>query len=129
RASGRAPAAAASPSGPGRRRGGARSRGGSPAASGRVAGEGSKALLRDERGLVAREDDPRRDQDPAGDLQRRDRLGQDQEREDRAEEGLEVRVEGGPRRADAVDGVEPEQVRQEERAEHRERVSEPDERG
>src|SRR5438128_1008834 len=72
--------------------------------------------------------DPREDQQPAGDLERMERLGEQDEREEDAEERLEVVDDHGPRGADARDGREPEDVREEERADDRVREAEPGER-
>src|SRR5437764_189360 len=65
------------------------------------------------------EQDPRADRDAAQDLQPRDLLGEDGEREDRGDERLQVREERRAGGTDAVDRPEPEDVRQDERAEQR----------
>src|SRR5437660_415152 len=77
------------------------------------------------RHLPAREDDSGRDQQSARDLVARERLMQEHEREERAEERLKVCVDGCARRPDPVDRVEPEEVRQEERHQDGERECQP----
>ena len=72
--------------------------------------------------------DPRSDREAADDLERGHLLGEDQQREQGAEKRLEVRVEGGARRPDAVDRREPEHVRDHERADDRDHEDAPDER-
>src|SRR5258707_3781802 len=74
------------------------------------------------------EEDPDEDQDTAGDLERMKRLGEQEQREEDAEERLEVVHDHGPRGSDARDGREPEDVREEERADDRVPEAEPLER-
>src|SRR5215211_1457100 len=62
-----------------------------------------------------REHDAGADHDSAHGLQRPPPLGEDDDREDRAEERLQIRVERGAGRAHTVDGGEPEDIRDEER--------------
>ena len=64
----------------------------------------------------------------AHDLHRRDRLREQHERDERREERLQVGEQRRPRWADAVDGGEPEQVRDHERPDHGERETDPHER-
>src|SRR5581483_372889 len=64
----------------------------------------------------ALERDPGEDQHAARDLEGAERLVQQEEREEDGEERLQVAEERGPRGADAVDRGEPEDVREEERA-------------
>ncbi len=71
------------------------------------------------------EDDPAGDRDGADDLPAVQVLAQDQEREENGEERLHVREQRRARRADAVDRGEPEDVRQEQRPDDREREPEP----
>src|SRR3954470_12079291 len=75
-----------------------------------------------------REGDPACDRDSADDLHGRNRLREQDERDDRREERLQVREERCARRAHAVDRREPEQVGDHERPEHGEREPDPDER-
>src|SRR4051794_25856232 len=80
------------------------------------------------RGLLPQtplEVDPDEDEDAAGDLERVERLGEQDEREEDAEERLEVVDDHGPRGADPGDGGEPEDVREEERPDDRVREAEP----
>src|SRR4051794_1539531 len=74
------------------------------------------------------EGDPRKDQEAAGDFHRVQGLGEQDEREEDGEEGLQVDEERGARCADDVDRREVEEVRQEERADDGEGEPEPDER-
>src|SRR6478735_333501 len=69
--------------------------------------------------------EPDEDQDAAEDLERVERLGEQEQREENAEERLEVVDDHRPRRADAFDGREPEDVREEERPHDRVREAEP----
>src|SRR5438067_2032129 len=77
-------------------------------------------LLRRDRGhrgpSPALEQDPGSDQEPACDLVGAEVLREQQEREDRGDERLEVRDEGGARGPDPVDCLEPEHVREGKRA-------------
>src|SRR5947209_4364070 len=72
------------------------------------------------------ERDPREDQDSPGDLEGMQRLREQDEREEDGEERLEVAEERRARRPDAVDRGEPEDVGEEERADHRVAEAEPD---
>src|SRR5206468_1586415 len=72
--------------------------------------------------------DPDEDEDAAGDLERAERLREQGEREEHTEERLEVVHDHSPRRADARDGREPEDVRQEERPDDRVGEADPRER-
>src|SRR6476659_9651887 len=69
--------------------------------------------------------DPDEDQDAADDLERMERLGEQKQREQDAEERLEVVDDDGPRRANALDRREPEDVREEERPDDGVREAEP----
>ena len=77
---------------------------------------------------AARQEDPAADQDAADDLEPRHRLLEQHEREDRRDERLQVRDERRARRPDAVDGLEPEDVREHERPERRVDEADPHER-
>src|SRR2546423_9235869 len=71
------------------------------------------------------ERDPGEHQDAARDLERVQRLGEQDEREEDREERLQVAEERRARRPDAVDRGEPEDVGEEERADHRVAEAEP----
>src|SRR5437868_10927772 len=72
------------------------------------------------------ERDSGEDQDAAGDLEWMQRLREKDEREEDGEERLQVAEERRARRPDAVDRGEPEDVGEEERADHRVAEAEPD---
>src|SRR6266567_794274 len=74
----------------------------------------------------ALERDPGEDEDASRDLQRMQRLRQQDEREEDGEERLQVAEQRRARRPDAVDRGEPEDVREKERADHRVGEAEPD---
>ena len=76
---------------------------------------------------AALEHDPGEDRHAAEPLEPVQVLGEDQGREDRGDERLDVREQRRPRRPDPVDGGEPEDVRQEQRPDDREREADPDE--
>src|SRR5260221_10291874 len=76
----------------------------------------------------ALEVDPGEDEDAAGDLERAQRLREQDERKEDAEERLEVVHNHRARRSDARDGCEPEDVRKEERPDDGVREGDPGER-
>src|SRR5512133_809787 len=80
---------------------------------------------RERRPALASEDDSGRDGQSADDLNRRQALVEEHECDDRGEERLEIGEQRRARRADLVDGREPEDVRQHERAENGEREADP----
>jgi hypothetical protein len=74
------------------------------------------------------EDERQPDRQASGDLQPRQLLGQQHDREEGGQEGLEVRHERRARRADPLDRREPEEVREHQWADHREGEPDPHER-
>src|SRR5579862_3778506 len=72
------------------------------------------------------EGDAREDEDAACDLEGVERLVEENQREEDREEGLQVAEERGTRGAHPVDRREPEDVREEERPDHRVTEPEPD---
>src|SRR4029453_5868846 len=89
----------------------------------------SPSLRRSQRRpALAGEDDPGRDREPTRDLHGGQSLVEEEESNDRSEKRLQVGEDRGPRGADLVDGREPQQVREHERAHHGEGETDPGER-
>src|SRR5438034_11620815 len=82
-------------------------------------------LLRGE-GPAARDDDAAADRDAADELEPRERLGEQDQRDHRSEERLQVGEHRRARRPDAVDRAEPEDVRHDERADNGEDEARPE---
>src|SRR5207253_2646743 len=78
------------------------------------------------RGGAPRDRDSGRDAETTGYLDRRHLLGQEHERDHGGDERLQIRGEGGTGRPDAVEGAEPEDVRQHERAKRGKGEEQPD---
>src|SRR6476469_2360606 len=81
---------------------------------------------RGRRGRTTRDHDSRSDAETARDLDGGHLLGEEYQREDGGDEGLQVAGERGPRGPDAVQGAEPEDIGEDERAERGEREQQPD---
>src|SRR5262249_60934119 len=125
RSSDRALRAGASPSGPRRSSGRGRSCTRIPAASAPCARADSFDCHRRFVRAHSLENDSRCDRDPADDLPAAESLTEEQERKEDREERLERREERCARRPDPIDRREPQNVREEERADDRETEREP----